>query len=364
MTPQKIKVVCPKCGANVDLSEAIQDELLHEIEERIRSNVDADRTQEISNLQSLLDDKSKKLKEAQQNELELLKRKQELEEKAASIDLEIAKKLDEERLKIAKHARESAEEESHLKIKEYDVKMAGLTEQLEEMKRKVQQSSMQLQGEAGELDLEDLLRQTFADDEIQPVGKGIRGADIIQRVQTKDGQFCGIVVWESKNTKNWSDRWISKLKEDQLTAKADLAVLVSAVLPEDVLNFACIDNIWVTGFPYAISLATALREQLVQLYHARRSLEGKDEKIEFLYKYLSGPEFRQRIEMIVLTFVSMKSDLESEKRAMTKIWGQRDKSIEKVITNISRMYGDLQGIIGAALPTIQALELPAPSEDI
>ena len=183
---------------------------------------------------------------------------------------------------------------------------------------------------------------------------------ILQRVKTRDGQLCGIIVWEIKNTKNWNDRWISKLKEDQFTSKADLAVLVSAVLPEDVPHFSNIENIWVSGFPYALSLGSALREHLVQVARARRSLEGKDEKIEIVYRYLSGIEFRQRIELMVKTYQEMKTDLDKERTAMTKLWNQREKSLDRVMLNVAGMYGDLQGIIGAALPNIQALELPEP----
>lgn len=358
MKTEKMKVVCQKCGSEVDLSHAVQDELLREIQTQIRKDIDSEKEREFSELQSQLDEKSNRLKEALKNELELRKQKQALDEKEENLDLEIARRVDDERQQIAKNAREKSEEESRLKIKEYESQLSSVRDELDAVKRRAEQNSQQLQGESAELDLEQLIRQTFPYDEIAPVEKGIRGADILQRVQTKNGQFCGTIVWESKNTKNWSDRWISKLKEDQLRAKADMAMLVSAVLPEDVIHFSCVDNVWITGFPYAIGLATALREHLVQVAHARRSLEGKDEKIEFLYNYLSGPEFRQRIEMIVKTFDVMKSDLESEKRAMNKIWNQRDKSIEKVIMNVSGMYGDLQGIIGTALPSIQALELP------
>ena len=206
--------------------------------------------------------------------------------------------------------------------------------------------------------MEDLLKKYFPYDEIKPVAKGVRGADVHQRVQTRDGNYCGMIIWESKYTKNWSDSWKSKLKTDQLNAKADFAVLASDVLPDDVHHFGCVDGIWITRFPYILSLAEALREGLVQVELARRSYEGKDQKIDRLYQYLSGLEFRQRVEMVVNTFDAMKKELDSEKRAMTRIWSQREKSIENVTISISGMYGDLQGIIGAALPSISALELP------
>ena len=355
---QKIIVKCPNCGANIDLSKAVEDELLSSIRAEVKETVDLEKVQELTELQKRLDEKTNELSESHKLEVELRKKKMELEEKAENMELDIVRQLDEGRKQIARQAREKAEEESRLKIKEYDTQLKGLQEELEAIKRKAEQGSQQLQGESAELDLEDLLKKYFPCDEIIPVAKGVKGADVHQRVQTRDGNYCGMIIWESKYTKNWSDGWKSKLKTDQLNAKADFAVLASDVLPDDVHHFGCVDGIWITRFPYILSLATALREGLVQVELARRSFEGKDQKIDRLYKYLSGLEFRQRVEMVVNTFDAMKKELNGEKRAMTRIWSQREKSIENVTLSVSGMYGDLQGIIGAALPSISALELP------
>jgi hypothetical protein len=362
MTAQTIKVSCPKCGTSVDLSQAVQEELVRDIQEQTRRVVDAEKSLELKNLQGQLKEKNELLQQARDLELELRQKSEDLEERTQNLDLEIARRLDEERQQIARKSREKTEEEFRLKLAENETKMNSLREQLESAQRKLEQGSMQLQGESAELDMEKLLKAAFIFDEIAPVEKGIKGADILQRVKTRDGQLCGIIVWEIKNTKNWNDRWISKLKEDQLAAKADLAVLVSAVLPEDVPHFSNVENIWVSGFPYALSLGLALREHLVQVARARRSLEGKDEKIEIVYRYLSGIEFRQRIELMVKTYQEMKTDLDKERTAMTKIWNQREKNLDRVMLNVAGMYGDLQGIIGAALPNIQALELPEPRQ--
>jgi hypothetical protein len=196
----------------------------------------------------------------------------------------------------------------------------------------------------------------FPEDHIEPVPKGVGGADVLQRVY--NGQHCGTIVWESKRTKHWNKEWLSKIKDDQREIKAEFAVIVSEKLPDNVPGFAKIDGVWVTGFPYAIGLAIALRETLTHVAAIRQAEVGKNQKMEMLYNYLSGTEFKQRIEAIVEAFVSMKSELDQEKRAMNKIWAKRLKEIEKVIRNVSGMYGDMHGIVGASLPVIKSLELP------
>jgi hypothetical protein len=309
-----------------------------------------------------LDSKTTQLSDAHKIELKLRQQQRELDEKIENQELEITRRLDEERKQIINETREKIEGDYRFKLAEKDTQLERVIAELDAAKRKAELGSQQLQGEVAELDLEDILSSSFPYDLIEPVGKGVRGADIHQQVHSRDGQLCGIIVWESKNTKNWNDRWLS-IKEDQFREKADIGVIVSTILPEDVTNFACIDGVWVTGFPYVLGLATVLRESLIQIAKAQRSVEGKDEKIELLYRYLSGPEFKQRVEMVVTTFIAMKNDLDREKIAITKSWSQREKCIEKVTNSIVGMYGDLQGIVGAVLGSIPALELPEEEEN-
>ena len=355
---ETMKISCPKCKAIIDLNEAVQEDWIRALREQAEQSAGENSRLELEDLRRQVKRKNDQLKKAQEQELDLREKERTLEEKQENIELEIQRQLDEERQRIVRETREKIDDEHRLKIEEYRKQLDDVNRELENARRKAEQGSQQGQGEIAELGLEDALKGGFPFDVITPVGKGVKGADIHQRVQTAAGEYCGLIIWESKNTKNWSDRWLSKLKEDQLAAKADIAVIVSTVLPEDVSTFASIDGIWVTGFPYTMGLAVALRDTLTLVAQARRTLEGKDEKIERLYGYLSGSEFRQRIEMIVKTFVDMKAGLETEKRAMNKLWSQRDRDIEKVTMNVSGMYGDLHSIVGAALPTIQALELP------
>jgi hypothetical protein len=195
------------------------------------------------------------------------------------------------------------------------------------------------------------------------VAKGIKGADVVQRVNTSSGQSCGTIIWESKNTKTWSDSWIPKLKDDQRALKAEIAVLASMVLPKGISHFANVDGVWVTDFSTVIGVASALRTNLAQVSMARLAAEGKSSKMEVLYAYLSGTEFKQRVEAIVESFVAMNEDLDREKRAMETAWSKREKQIQRVIHSVAGMYGDMQGIIGATLPKIEYLELPAPSDN-
>ncbi len=317
-------------------------------------------------LRDLREEKARKdslLDESRKKEIDLLRRNRQIEEEKRALELETARKLDAEREKIRQATLEAFSEEHRLRDLEKDRKMSDLMKTIEELKRKGEQGSQQSQGEILELDLESMLKARFQFDVVEPVAKGVRGADIIQKVYTRSGLFCGSIAWESKRTKAWNDEWVTKLKDDQREMKADVAVIVTEALPKGVGSFGRIDGVWVTTVPLAGSLAEALRATLTEVSLARASAVGKNEKMESIYNYLSGPEFRQRVEGIVEAFSAMKEDLESEKRAMTKIWAKREKQIERVTLNTTGMYGDMHGIIGSTMPEIKTLELGAGDED-
>ena len=289
----------------------------------------------------------------------LRKERRELEEQKETLELTLTRRLDEERTKIREAAKKEAVEERQLKDAEKDKLIADLRTRADDLTRKLEQGSQQLQGEVLETRLEDLLRQHFPFDDIEPVPTGIHGADVTHTVRDTSGAVCGIILWESKRTKNWSDGWLPKLRDNQRAAKAQIAVLVSLELPKDVSTFRLIDGVWVTSVPCAISLASALRAGLLEIAAAKRSMDGRSDKMELLYNYLSGQEFRHRVEGIVESFSTLKKDLDAEKRAVQKTWAKREKQLERAVMNTAGMYGDLSGIIGASLPAIEQLELSA-----
>ncbi len=235
--------------------------------------------------------------------------------------------------------------------------LADMRRQIEDLKRKAEQGSQQLQGEAGEGELESILRANFPSDEISAIGQGVRGADVHQIVLDARGRKSGAILWECKNARNWSDGWIAKLKQDQRSLHADIAVLVSATLPKGCTRFALMDGVLVTDFASAAGLAAVLRVNLCQLAQTRSAAINKEEKLELLFRYLSGIEFRHRVEAVVEAFIAMRHDLDQERRAAERQWARRSRQIDAVTFNISGMYGDLQGLV-PALPSIALLELP------
>jgi hypothetical protein len=294
----------------------------------------------------------------QEQLLETSKLIRELKQKDEQRQLEMEKKLAEEEDQIRQTARKQVEEEQHLKVLAKDKQLQDALKANEDLRRKLEQGSQQTQGEVLELELEELLASQFPLDVIKPVPKGIRGADVIQEVRNQLGKLCGTLLWESKNTKNWTEGWVSKLKQDQRQLKAEIAILITKTLPENITNFAFRDGIWVTNQASLIGLATALRLNLVQLHQLKQASVGKNEKMEVLYHYLSGNEFRQRIEGIVEAYNALQDELEREKRWFTTKWAKQEKQIRSVVDQVHGMHGDLQGIIGASLPTISSLELP------
>ena len=321
------------------------------------------RARELAELQEVLKVRNEKLAEAQQAQAELIKKQRELDDAKRELELTVERRvqagLDETRLK----ARQEAEEGMKLKVMEKEQTISAMQKQIEELKRKSEQGSQQLQGEVQELELENLLGARFPADMIEPVPKGEYGGDILQRVHNMSGQRCGTIIWESKRTKNWSDSWLAKLREDQRAAKAEIAIIVSHALPKEVETFELIDNIWVIHPKAILPVAMMLRHTLLEVASVRLSSEGQQTKMELVYQYLTGPRFRQRVEGIVEAFSTMQEDMDKEKKAITRQWAKRAEQIDRVMQSTVGMYGDLQGIAGKTLQEIGGLDLPVISDD-
>lgn len=314
--------------------------------------------EEMSAAEALLKDRDAKLAEARKNELELRQERQRLQEEKEQFELEKQRAIDAERTKIRESAQKDADEQARLKLAEKDKTITDLQAKLQDALRKAEQGSQQLQGEIQELELEAVLREQFPRDTIEPVPKGQFGGDVLHRVFGPSGQPCGTILWESKRTKNWSDGWLAKLREDMRAAGAEVAVVVSQVLPKDTDTFNLIDGVWVTSFKCAVPVAVALRHTLIELAATRTAGEGQQTKMEMVYQYLTGPRFRHRVQAIVEKFTDMQEDLERERKTMTRLWAKREEQIRGVIESTAGMYGDLQGIAGKTLQEIEGLDVP------
>lgn len=317
------------------------------------------KAREVAELQEVLKTRDEKLAEAQKAQAELIKKQRELDDAKRELELTVEKRVQESLTSVRDQARKEAEEGLKLKVMEKDQTIASMQQKIEELKRKAEQGSQQLQGEVQELELEALLRAKFPFDSIEPVPKGEFGGDVLHRVVSQSGQPCGTMLWEFKRTKNWSDGWLAKLRDDQRAAKAEVAILVSQALPKGVETFEIIDGVWVTHPRAALPVATILRHTLLQVGMARQVSEGQQTKTEMVYQYLTGPRFRQRVEAIVEAFSSMQEDLAAEKKAMQRQWAKRETQLSNVLQSTAGMYGDLQGIAGKSLQEIEGLSLPA-----
>ena len=315
------------------------------------------KAKEISELQQVVAERNAKLEDAQKVQAELMKKHRELDDARRELDLTVEKKVQASLVEVRDKARQEAEEGLKLKVVEKEEQISSMQRQIEELRRRAEQGSQQLQGEAFEIELESVLRAKFPRDLIEPVPKGEFGGDVLHRIVGPTGQVCGTILWETKRTKNWSDTWLPKLREDQRTAKADIALIVSNALPKGVETFDQIDGVWVTEARCMIPVALALRQTLLELAGARQAQEGQQTKMELVYQYLTGPRFRHRIEAIVERFGDMQADLDRERKAMTRLWAKREEQIRGVIESTVGMYGDLQGIAGRAFQEIEALEV-------
>jgi hypothetical protein len=319
----------------------------------------AEREEEKAELLEQLEAKEAKLTEARKQEAEFRRKQRELDDKLQAADLEVEKRLAEVLAPEREKARREADEAARLRIAEKDKVIEAQKQQLAEATRKLAQGSQQLQGEVQELDLEKRLREAFPRDTIEPVPKGQFGGDAVHRVLSSQGQVCGTILWESKRTKSWAGVWTDKLKQDQRAARADLAVIVTQAMPQGVETFGEVDGVWVTTPALAIALASALRLALTESALARRATEGQQDKMAILYQYLTGPQFRQRVEAIREAFTTMQADLVAERAVFERLWAKRQKQIDRVMTSTVGMWGELQAIAGASLQQIEGLEMKA-----
>ncbi len=382
----KSTIKCPNCKTEFDATDAFRVELEKElnakakdwqakkeeefkkekdqalkdqkqdIEEALRKNISNDYETRLRALTEANSNNEAKLKEAREKELLFLKKEQALKEKEAEMEIALQKKLNEESALIAERVQKLEADKSQMRMKEFEKQIEDQKKLIAEMQRKADQGSMQTQGEVAELVLEELLRSSFPFDVIEEVAKGVKGADCIQHVRNNLAQPCGKIIYESKRTKAFTHEWIDKLKADMRATQADIAVIVTEVLPKDMDHFGMKEGVWICKFSDIKPLAFLLRDGLVRIHGALASQENKGDKMQLLYNYLTGNEFKQQIEAIVEGFVSLKDGITREKIQMEKIWKEREKQLEKVLLNTTHFYGSVKGIAGNSIGDIKLLE--------
>ena len=313
---------------------------------------------EAAELRRNLEVNNAKLAEAQQQQAELMRRQRALDDEKRELDLTVEKRVQASIGGIQIKARQEADEAARLRVAERDQTIESMARTIEELKRKAEQGSQQSQGEVLELELEVLLRGRFPSDLVEPVSKGELGADVVQQVNGSIGQAAGIILWESKRTKAWSDGWLAKLRDDQRRCGADVALIISQALPKHIEHFDLVDGVWVAHPRYALPVAVALRQTLIEISGSRLAQQGQQTKMEQVYQYLTGIKFRQRVEAVVEKFHDMREDLDKERKFMGRQWAKRETQILSVIESTVGMVGDLQAIAGKALPEIPSLDMP------
>ncbi|MBC7614473.1 MAG: DUF2130 domain-containing protein [Pedobacter sp.] len=321
--------------------------------ENLRKTIGADFENKLKMLDDANKENEEKLKLARSKEIDFLKKEQEIKTREAELDLNIQRKLQEQREEVILQVRKQELEKNSLKETEHQLRVKELEKQLddqkklaEEMKRKAEQGSMQLQGEVQELILEELLRNTFPFDVIEEVGKGVRGADCVHIVRNQFGQECGKIIYESKRTKDFSMEWIEKLKKDMRSMGVDVAVIVTQAYPKGMDCFGEKDGVWVCSFDEVKAVSYILRDGIVKLFGATKSQENRGDKMHMLYDYLNGNEFSEQWKAIREGFMSMKLSIQRERDAMERLWKSREKQLEKVLLNAAHIRGSIEGISG------------------
>ena len=365
------EIACPKCSHRFPLTEGLSRHAIErhageyeravaagrkELEARLAAEAKAQYEVQAKALAEALAAKERAMARSRDEELALRRSLRELEEAKKNQDLEYQRRLDAERRKIEEQARSTASEEVSRREAQWKAQLESAQREAADLKRKLEQGSQQLQGEALELSLESLLKSAFPLDEILPVPKGVNGADLIQRVRSPSGVVCGTILWEAKQTKAWQGAWLRKLKDEQQEIGAEFAVIVSAAMPKEAREpFLRDSDVWVARYDAARPLAECLRAALLELARQRQANHGRSEKMELLYNYVCSPQFAQRLKCIYDGFVTMREELEAEKAAMARIWKKREAQLTRMQDGLLSVVGDLQGIGEDALPALDTV---------
>jgi len=363
------QLICPHCKKPIELTDAFTQQLKDQMKDALESEykkelekakIESNKKliEEMKFLKEDVEKKQRQLEIAQQAELNIRKEKNKLDEERRTFELEKQRQMDKEREVIRQKTLEEAAEKNRLKEKEKDIVIDQLKKALDDAQRKASQGSQQLQGEAQELDLEQILKNEFPQDIIEPIGKGVLGADIRQRVKTPLGVECGTILWESKRTKAWSDSWIAKLKQDVLEDKANLPAIISEVVPEEAKRgMGQKDGVWIAIPNLAIPLAMLLRRSLLDVAKQKKIASNQLSKSEELYAYVTSHDFQHQVEAMIEIYLDMQSQIQKERVAFERSWKLRDQQVNRLLSGVAGMYGSMQGIAGHALPSIKQLEL-------
>ncbi|MCC7302592.1 MAG: DUF2130 domain-containing protein [Bacteroidia bacterium] len=371
------KINCPNCGTSIDvqaiISHRMEEDLRKKLneealqwrknqEQKLREQLKAEDAERMESIRKELEEKSEQLRDLNKSKAEVEKLRREKLEMEDRLKLENERRLNEILTAEREKIRKTESERNELRLKEMQKKLDDQVRLTEEMKRRQEQGSMQLQGEAQELAIEEWLRAQFPLDTIEEIKKGVRGGDCVQIINTRAMQNCGTIYYESKRTKTFGGDWLDKFRQDIRDRKASIGVLVTEAMPSGMDRMGMKEGIWICSFEEFKGLCSVLRESVIQLHHALSTQENKGDKMQMLYSYLTSNTFRMQVEAIVEGFTQMKTDLDTEKRAMQKLWAQREKQIDKVLLNTSEMYGSVKGIAGNAIGNIPSLELPGSDE--
>lgn len=328
------------------------------LQETMRQEVTQEYSAAIENLQKELNIKSEQVKELNASKVEIDRLRREKDEIESRIKAQEQERLSKEMTLFKEKFQKEVEDKNAMRFREKEQQLESLKIQIEEMKRKAELTSQQLQGEVQELAIEEYLKAHFALDEIVEIKKGASGADCLQIVHTREIPNCGQIYYESKRTKAFSKEWIEKLKNDMRQKGVEVGVIVTETMPVGMDRMGLLEGVWVCSFEEFKALCAVLREGVISVQRARKSQENKHDKMHLLYHYLTSAEFKMQIEAIVEGFTQMQSDLDAEKRAMQRLWKQREKQLQKVLANSIDLYGAIQGIAGSAIGNIKQLELP------
>ena len=411
MSKSQTTIKCPDCGHEFDISDVLYDQVEHDLRlkfeaqlkiekeklkqqemqleqarseqedtinraireklriqtraltEKISADLREEQSGQLKALQEELQDKSNRLKDLNKAKADIERLKREKDEIQGKAEADMERKLSQQLSEESRKIKENEQERSSKMVTERDEIIRQLNEQMEIMRRKAEQGSMQLQGEVQELIIEEWLSATFPLDTIEEIKKGARGADCIQTINTRSSTNCGKIYYESKRAKAFQPAWIEKFKADIREKGANIGVLVSETLPADMSRMGYREGIWICTFPEFKGLSNVLRESIISMHRVISQQENRGDKMSMVYDFLTSDEFRLQVEAIVEGFTQMKIDLDSEKRAMASIWKKREKQIEKVLLNTSDMYSSIKGIAGSAIPAVRLLELPKADED-
>lgn len=247
---------------------------------------------------------------------------------------------------VARAKREAAEDAREKEQLKHTVEMSRLQSKVDDLNRQLEKKSGEQFGEEGELDLYAELVREFPSDDIERIGRGVKGADILHTVM--DGErTAGCIVYESKNVSTWLNTFITQAKKYHTQYETPYVMVVSRVFPKKQRGMCVVDDVPVVEPRLAATLASVMREGILEIAKLRLTKVGADDKARELFAFVVGNEFQTRFRDMADAVEGLQNIQKAERTWHENQWSKQSRLHAQIEGRHREVNAKLQLIVKA-----------------